>query len=173
MRRYGIRSAILTMLHFWRDSLKTREAVIQQHVDARKVQLKKENEKNITVKRILSEDLESLYSHNPKCQPEAEHAYIFLTKKLTDEETTLLEKRNRDYLKMFSYYRSDPHPHYFDNSMKEIRKSSDPESIFSRSYGFRITLALHVTLESIEEEMRKRVANEDLSNMEFKRQRVK
>ena len=60
MRIYGITSAILTMLHFWRDSLKTREAVIQQYVDARKVQLKKENEKNITVKRILSEDLESL-----------------------------------------------------------------------------------------------------------------
>ena len=161
MRRYGIRSAILTILEFWRIDLETKEAVKQRHLEARKNQ--------------LSEDLELFYTslQNPDRQPKAEKAYIFSTKKLTEEELTLLENRNREYLNTFLSYRSDRLPANFDDKMKEIKESSDPESIFSYSYGYRETIFLHVTLKSMQEEMRKRVANEDLSDMEIKKHRVK
>ena len=68
----------------------------------------------------------------------------------------------------------------FYDDMREIGASSEassdpdsvPESIFSHSIGVRDTTTLHVTLESIKDEMLKRVANEDLSDMELKRQSV-
>ena len=175
MRRYGIRSAILTILDFWPVHLKTKEAVIQKYLEVFKNQLKKENGKNVSVKRILSQDLELLYNslQNPERQPKTEYANIFWTQKLTKEELTLLENKNQDYLNTFSRYESGMHPSYFDGDMKEIEKSSDPESIFSWSCGYRTTIVLHVTLKSLEEKMRKRVANEDLSDMELKKQRVK
>ena len=175
MRRYGIRSAILTILDFWRVHLKTKEAVIEKHLEVLKNQLRKENGKKVSVKRLLSQDLELLYIslQNPERQPKAEYVNIFWTQKLTKEELTLLENKNKDYLNTFSRYESGMHPSYFDGDMKEIGKSSDPESIFSWSCGYRTTIVLHVSLKSLEEEMRKRVANEDLSDMELKKQCVK
>ena len=176
MRRYGIRSAISTMLTFWRLNLQTKEAVKEEHLKARKNQLMKENGKSVLfVDRIISEDLELFYTslQNPERQPKAERARFFLDKKLTEEELTLLENRNREYLNTFLSYRSDRLPANFDDKMKEIKESSDPESIFSYSFGERNTIVLHVTLKSMQEEMRKRVANEDLSDMELKKQRVK
>ena len=63
MRRYGIRSAILTTMGFWRANLKTKEAVKQLHCVARKDQLEKENRANVIVERIISEDLELFYTN--------------------------------------------------------------------------------------------------------------
>ena len=83
---------------------------------------------------------------NSNSQPKEEFAYIFSTKKLTEEELTLLENRNRDFLNLFVYYGSDGFSSFFERDMKKKEKSSDPESIFSRSSGFRHTISLHVTL---------------------------
>ena len=158
MRRYGIRSAILTILEFWRIDLETKEAVKQRHLEARKNQ--------------LSEDLELFYTslQNPDRQPKAERAYryIFSTKKLTEEELTLLENRNREYLNTFLSYRSDRLPANFDDKMKEIKESSDPESIFSYNYGYRESFCLHIKLKSMQEEMRKRVADMDMVQIWFR-----
>ena len=176
MLRYGIRSAILTMLSFRRGHLIAKEAVKELHLQVRKDRLEEENGENVLyVHRIISEDSELFYTslENPESYPKVEKAYIFSTKKLTEEELTLLENRNEDFLITFMYYGSDGLPSLFDSHMKKIEKSSDPESIFCCSWGHRWTFSLHVTPESMQDEMRKRVANENLSDMESKKQRVK
>ena len=148
MRRYGIRSATLTKLHFWRHNLQSKEAVIQKHRMARQDQLEMDNGNNVTVQRILSEDLESFYTNfqNQEPQLKKENASIFTTQKLTEEELKLLKDRDKDYLNKFNWYRESGGPFsIFDEDMKEIGKSSDPESIFSQSCGHRYTIALHVT----------------------------
>ena len=180
MRRYGIRSGILTILNFRRSKLETKEAVKQIHLKSRKEQLKKENGKNVRIDRIISEDLDLFYTSLPKVrisiypesQPKEELVDIFSTNKLTEEELVLLESRNKDYLDTFDYYESDKSS-LFTRDMEKIEKSSDLESIFSYSCGQRDTLTLHVTFESIKEEMLKRIANEDLSDMELNKQWVK
>ena len=119
--------------------------------------------------------LELLYTNllNPEYQPKEEKAYIFSTKKLTEEEQTLLDNKNKNFINTFYDYGSDGFLSIFDRDMNKIQKSSDPETIFSRSSGYRWTLALHVPSKSKQEEMGKRVANEDTSDMELKKQRLK
>ena len=200
MRRCGIRSAILTILNFERYNLISKEAVKQEHLTARKNQLEKANGKNVAVRRIISEDLELFYTslENPAHQPKEEYVDIFLTKQLTEEELTLLENRNRDFLNTFWMYGPGMSCYNIDKDMKKIVRPNEieafsdtsseasseasieasidpdsvPESIFYHSIGVRDTTTLHVTLESIKEEMLNRVANEDLSDMELKRQSV-
>ena len=83
---------------------------------------------------------------NPESQPREEYANIFSTQKLTEDELKLLEDRNEDYLNKFNWYRGSGAPFsIFDDDMKEIGKSDDPESIFSQSCGHRNTIGLHVT----------------------------
>ena len=172
MRRYGTQSAILTILVFRRADLKTKEAVKQQHLVARKRQLEREIGKRLTMfQRILSEDLESFYTslQNPEIRPKIERVRIFSTQKLTEEELTLLEFRNREYLKTFRLYRSESLLR-FDHDMRRIENSSDPESIFSNCVGYRKTITLHVTLKSMQEEMREvpnGVPNENQSDVEL------
>ena len=81
MRRYGIRSAILTISDFRRNTLETKEAVKQKHNEARKLvssQLKKANGKYTTGDRNISEDFElyniiyislQIQKVNPKKKP--------------------------------------------------------------------------------------------------------
>ena len=104
------------------------------------------------------------------------HAKLFLTQKLTEEEYKLLETRNNDYLKTFDRYESYLNGLRWRNlamDMKKIGKSNDPDSILSRNEGKRWTSRLHVTLKSMQEEMRKRASNKDLSDMELKKKRVR
>ena len=166
MRRYGIISAILTILEFWRFDLQSKEAVKQQHLDSRKGQLERDNGKNVAVRRIISEDSELLYTSlkNLKRQPKEEYVNIFSTRKLTEEALTLLENRNREYLNTFYYYGSDGLSSIFDRDMKKIKKSSDPESIFNYSYGYRNTIFLHVSLKSIKQEMKKKGVKEECNS---------
>ena len=183
IKRYGIRSAIFTILHFEQASLRSKEAVKQQHIEARQELKNRLNNcgKNWIFERILSEDLELFYTslQNSERQPKAELAYFFSTKKLTDEELTLLENRNKDYLNTFRRYGFDDRfiqwdrpRSLFNDDMKDIKKSSDPDSIFCLSYGHRETIALHVIFQSMDEETKKRVANKDPSDIKLKKQRV-
>ena len=149
MAKYEIESAILTTLDFGRLSLKTRETVDQEQA-----QFEKYQRRGVSVDRLLSEDLESFYTslQNPKLAPKEiqreETANIFLTQKLTEVELTLLKSRNSDYLNTFYWYQPDAKRSVnFDNNMKKIGKSSDPESIFSHSVGNRWTTRLKLPLE--------------------------
>ena len=129
----------------------------------------------------LSEDLESFYTslQNPERPTKAEYSDIILIQKMTEEDVTLVENRNTDYLSTF-YWLSlslsgrliDGFDEYMEKVKKKLNESSDPESIFCYHYGGRWTSALHVTLKSVQEEMRKRASNEDLSDMKLKKQRV-
>ena len=148
MRKYGMRSAFLTILDFGRLNLKTRETVDQEQA-----QLEKDRGRGVSVDRLLSEDLESFYINlqnptykfEPKKFQREETANIFLTQKLTEVELTLLKRRNNDYLNTFYWYQPDAKRSVdFDNDMKKIGKSSDPESIFSHSVGDRWTSRLEL-----------------------------
>ena len=152
MKKYGIKSAVLTILGFWRVRLETKEEVKQNHLEARKNQVENDElEKqeqdglNVYIERIISEDLELFYMNlqNPDRQHEQEYADIYSTKKLNEEELNLLKNRNKYYLSTFSWYEYLPN---FESDMKEIKESSDPDSIFSESCGFRLTFDLEVTL---------------------------
>ena len=154
-----------------RGNLITKEEVKQKYCDAHKAELKKD--KRARIRRSLNDDLEYFYAslQNPESKPKAEDSYSFLTQKLTEEDLRLVHEKNQDYSNTFSdYYLLGPGK--FADDVKKMKKSSDPESKFSYSSCHRLTSALHVTLKSMQEEMRKRAADEDLSHMELKKQRV-
>ena len=129
MSKYGIRSAILTMLYLRRDHLETKEEVKQHNLGVRKAQLKKEKgetsvdfttrnhySEKLSIKLLLSDDLESFYTN---------------------------------YLFTFGSYKFDSFDTFIDRFVEDIKKfkeSSDLESIFSNSYGGRLTTTLHLTL---------------------------
>ena len=199
MSKYGIRSAILTMLYLRRDHLKTKEEVKQHNLGVRKAQLKKEKgetsvdfttrnhySEKLSIKLLLSDDLESFYTslQNQELPLVAEHSDISLIQKLIEEDVTLVENRNPNYLntlgsfdfmnpyaKYIKPYNPTLGPRSVDAYLKKFEESSDPESIFSYSAGHRWTQALLVTLKSVQHEMRKRASN-DLSDMKLKKQRV-
>ena len=54
----------------------------------------------------MNEDLEYFYIslQNPESRPKAEVSYSFLTQKLTEEESRLVDERNQDYLNTFHHY---------------------------------------------------------------------
>ena len=176
MREYGVRSAILTILNLRRYRLTTKEKVKQKYRDAHEAELK--GDKQAPILRSLNDDLEYFYDslQNPERKPKVEECAGFLTKKLTEEELRLVDQKNQDFLNTFSFYtqldgRSND-GYLFNNDIEQIKKSSDPESKFSYSSCHRWTFALHVTLKSMQEKMKKRAADEDLSHMELKKQRV-
>jgi len=185
MREYGVRSAILTMLYLGRMNLQTKEEVKQEYRDAHEAEFKKD--RGALIWRSLNEDLEYFYIslRNPESKPKAEVSYSFLTQKLTEEELRLHDERNQDYLNTFSSYNQLWMEGYensnqliieaaerFNNDIEQMKTSNDPESKFSHSFSGRWTFALRVTLESMQKEMRKRAANEDLLHMELKKQCV-
>jgi len=181
MRKYGTRSAILTVLYLERWNLRTKEEVKQDYLDVREAQLKKDKGERVYVERLLSDDSESFYTslQNPERPPKAEYFDIILLQKLTEEDVMLVKNRNTDYLSTF-YWLSlslsgriiEGFDEYMELFKKKLNESSDPESIFGYHYGGRWTSALHVTLKSVQEEMRKRASIEDLSDMKLKKQRV-
>ena len=163
MRKYGLRSAVMTILDFRLIKLITREEAKNDDLDPPRTFLSRQ--------QLLSEDLELFYTcrQNSESEPEA-GANFFLSQQLAEEEFTLLENRNNDYLNTFNlYYPLGGSSGIFDRDMQIIGKSSDPESIFSRGDGFRWTIVLNITLL---EKMRKRASNEDLSDTESKKHRV-
>ena len=170
MREYGVRSAIFTVVCLRRQYLTTKEEVKQEYRETHEAELKKD--KKALIWRSFNEDLEYFYDslQNPESKPKAEDSYSFLATKLTEEELRLVDEKNQDYLSKFVDHRY--WPQIFNNVFDKIKTSSDPESKFSYSFCDRWTSVLHVTLKSIQEEMRKRAADEDLSHMESKKQRV-
>ena len=172
MREYGVRSAILTTLNLRRQCLTTKEEVKQKYRDAHKAELKKN--KKARIRRSLNDDLEYFYAslQNPESKPKAEDSDSFLTQKLTEEELRLVDEKNQDYMHKYHSYSQLPGCWNFYYDIEEMKKSSDPESKFSYSTCERWTSALHVTLKSMQEEMSKRAADEDLSHMELRKQRV-
>ena len=179
MREYGVRSAISTNLYLKREDLITKEEVKQKYRDAHEAELKKDKEALIW--RSLNDDLEYFYAslQNPESKPKAEISSSFLTQKLTEEELRLVDEENQDYLNKFRCYSkryrwnaNGPLSRRFNDDIEKMKTSSDSESKFSYHYCNRWTSALHVTLKSVQEKMRKRAADEDLSHMELKKQRV-
>ena len=146
------------------------------------------------VQPSLTDDLESFYNslQNPESEPKEEALlHCFVAKKLDEEELRLLNDRNEEYLNTFRCYNQEwqekmantpgwedknrllsEAAERFNDDMEDFEKSSDPESKFCYSCCGRWTFTLHVTLKSMQWEMRKRASNENLSDMTLKKQRV-
>ena len=151
MQKYGIRSAILTILDMWRENLISKEKVKRKYRVAYKAELqnKKRNFKN---RLSVNDDLESFDNNlqNPHTKPKTELIESFLTQKLTTEELKLVEERNEDYLELFFNYNCpgggsfDKGSLLFQKDMKKISKSSDPDSTFINTYCRRRTFLIYV-----------------------------
>ena len=134
MRKYGIQSSILTMLHMRRRNLITKEKSKQ----AAEGKLKNEPDW-IYYEGSINDDLDSFITKLQNSnEVEDEFVWSFFLPKLTKEESKLVEEKNEEH--MLSYTRDNA-----DVDVKEMKKS-DSKDKFVHSVCFRETL--HLTLES-------------------------
>ena len=93
MSKYGIQSSILTMLHFIRWNLITKEKA----KSASKGKLK--NEKSWKNEELsVNDDFETILTNLQNAEEiEEEVVHSFLTPKLTNEELKLVERENQEH----------------------------------------------------------------------------
>jgi len=144
MRKYGIKSLILTMLNMTRRKLVTNKKVKA----AAEGKLKHDREWLIYEGSINDElekfliDLRNQEKIRKLFVVKLEVSQSYFTPKLTIEEMKLVQDRNEEYLKTFMS--SDPDVHV------EEMKRSDSKSKFVHASCFRITMLLN--LEDIDAE---------------------
>ena len=100
MRKYGIESSILTMLHMWRGHLVTKEKV----ENAYKGKLKNDWDWEF-YEGSINDDFEKLLI-NLQNQQEVKDEFVrsFFTPKLTNEELKLVQEGNHEHLKTYQYH---------------------------------------------------------------------
>ena len=138
MRKYGIQTAILTMLCMYRKNLVIKEKV--KRVSEGK--LKNESEWE-DYEESIHDDLET-YFENLQGRNEIKNEVVrsFFLPKLTEEEQRMVEEKNK--LQLATYY------HYYFHKNPDVRpeemKLSDSKSKFVHGRCLRITE--HLALES-------------------------
>ena len=136
MKRYGIQSSMVTMLHMWRKNLITKEKA----KEASEGKLK--NEKNWKYQEVsINDDLEMFLTNilNSK-EIKEEKVYSFFTPKLTKEELKLVEVKNKEHLKTYGYHYDGVDP---DVDPEEMKKS-DSKSKYVHGTCVRRTFSLTV-----------------------------
>ena len=136
MRKYGIQSGILTMLHMFRWKLVTKEKVKQAYEG----KLKNEEEWKL-YEQSIGDDLETFFT-NLQSQKEIKNEYVwsFFLPKLTEDELKLVEQRNEQHLS--TYWR-----HYIGLNPDvdpEVMKKSDSRSKYVYGQCFRRTMHLKI-----------------------------
>ena len=134
MRKYGIQSAILTMLDMWRRNLVTKEKT----KEAYKGRLKNEGEWTLTGQSI-HDDLETFFENlQGRKQIKNERVWSFFLPELTVDELKLVEEK--DQLHLGSYFE-----HYLgrnpDVDAEEMKKS-DSKSKYVHGQCWRKTIYL-------------------------------
>ena len=103
MRKYGIQSSILTMLHMYRRNLITKEKSKQ----AAEGKLKNDPDWK-KYKGSINDDLDSLVNNLQNSEKtDSEEVLSFFTPKLTKEELELVERDNYEHMKTYIVYRPD------------------------------------------------------------------
>ena len=132
MRKYGIQSAILTMLFMFRRNLVTKEKA-KALADGK---LKKYPEQSPRYNGSINDDLESYFQNfrNQKIKNEIVLSYFF--PKLTEDELKLVEKKNEKHMRTYLYDLFDA-----DVNVEEM-KLSDSKDKFVHSECQRKTICL-------------------------------
>ena len=140
MRKYGIKSSILTMLYMARLNLVTQEKV------KKAAEGKLKNERYWKhYKGSINDDLESfLISLRNKNEIKPEIVLSFFLPKLTNEELNLVQGGNEEHLNTYEYHSAGRNP---DVDIEEMTKS-DSKSKYVHTDCLRGTILL--TLEIIE-----------------------
>ena len=136
MRKYGIQSAILTVLYMWRWKLVTKEKVKQAYEG------KLKNEKDWKrYEQSIGDDLETFFT-NLQSQKEIknEFAWSFFLPKLTEDELKLVEQKNEQHLSTYGWHYIGRNP---DVDPEEMKKSdSRSKYVHGRCWRSTIHLAL-------------------------------
>ena len=138
MRKYGLQSSILTMLHMVRCNLVTKEKV----KNAAEGKLKNDEDWK-SHEGSINDDLER-FVFNFQDQKEVKLEYVpsYFTPKLTNEDLRLVQEKNEEHLKTYLDYLAGKNPDVDVNEMKK----SDSKSKYVHGKCWRITKPL--TLEN-------------------------
>ena len=136
MSKYGIQSSILTMLHFIRWNLITKEKA----KSASKGKLK--NEKSWKNEELsVNDDFETILTNLQNAEEiEEEVVHSFLTPKLTNEELKLVERENQEHLNTYFYHCAGRNP---DVSAEEMKKTDSKSKYVHVGCG-RVTFHLNL-----------------------------
>ena len=154
MRKYGIQSAILTMLNMYRWKLVTKEKVKQAYEGKLKsAQDWKGYEKSI------SDDLETFFeSLQHQKEIKNEIIWSFFLPKLTEDELKLVEEKNDLHLGTYRYHYFGRNP---DVDVEEMKKS-DSKSKYVKGLCRRYTT--HLTIETSSESSNETLADNYFSD---------
>ena len=155
MKKFGIQSSMLTMLHMRRLKLSTKEMAeeaaegkLKNHIDWKGLV----HPSSVS----LNDDLEMLLTNilNSK-EIKEEKVHSFFTSKLTEEELKLVNMKNNDHLKTYSvhYFGKDP-----DVDPEDMKKS-DSKSKYVHCYCCRKTCSL-----TLEKNKKKKFALKNFCN---------
>ena len=138
MKSKGIQYAALTILAMWRHKLVTKETVKKAY------QGKLKNAEDWEIYQgSINNDLETFFTNLQNRQKiKNEKIASFFTPKLTEEELTLVQKRNEQHLCTYGYHAYGGNP---DVDPEEMKKS-DSRSKYVHGICYRRTIPL--TLES-------------------------
>ena len=144
MRKYGIKSSILTMLNMVRRNLVTKETV------KKAAEGKLKNDENWWFyEGSINDDLESFLFNLQNKNEIKEDVLSFFTPKLTNEELRLVQEGNVEHLKTYNY-------HFLglnhDIDVEEMEKS-DSKSKYVHGWCRRRTIPLTLATSQIEDEM--------------------
>ena len=147
MRKYGIKSSILTMLFMGRSNLVTKEKVKQAY----KGKLK-DSEGWVDEEKSINDDLER-FMINLQNQKEVkdENVYSFFLPKLTNEELKFVQDGNKQHLKTYLNHFLGGNP---DVDVEEMKKS-DSKSKYVHASCWRRTMKLNI--EEMDAEMNDKI----------------
>ena len=145
MRKYGIQSSIMTMLHMMRWNLSTKEKVKKAYEGKLKNEVYWDDYKG-----SINDDLERFFI-NLQNQKEVKNEVVasFFTPKLTNEELKLVKEENEEHLKTYLDY-SDGKIN--DADVEELKKT-DSKSIYVHGTCWRQTITLTLETNTNEDEV--------------------
>ena len=141
MRKYGIQSSILTMLHMMRWNLLTKEKVKKAYEGKLKNEVYWDDYKG-----SINDDLERFFI-NLQNRKEVKYEWVrsFVTPKLTNEELNLVQEGNEEHLNTYWF----PNP---DVDVEEMKKS-DSKSKYVHGECWRATIPLRLATTAKEKKL--------------------
>ena len=124
MKKYKIKSMMVTIINMWRSKLITKEAM-ENYCKG------KESEKN-----SVNDDLESLFEDLRLGKQPLERVWTYFLPKLTEEELEAVERKDPTYLETFGIYR-------FADVPEAEMMLSESDSKFVYAFGWRKTFTIN------------------------------
>ena len=124
MKKYNIKSVMVTLITMWRQMLITKES------------MEKCCKGEMGEKDSVNDDIESLFEYLRLGKERAGWIYTYFLPKLTDEEKRLVDRKDTSYLETF---------YFSDSCVYEAMELSESDSKFVRGIGCRKTFTIKNT----------------------------